>query len=622
MIRVELATIALLPPFSKVTLCTDLDDWVPLEGAYFTDRWRFDLAFDRYSQGFDCKFVLNGGNWNEGPNLQVPHGPDDSTYTFHLNRNAEQPVRFGPPLGPSVDIGPIHTRLFDVIYSQPADPVYDVIVIGSGMAGGVLADRLADSGVRTLLLEAGGVPLETHIANLPRPQNPGDIQVHKHVWARWDEFRAVNYDAPPPQEPGANVYNGGQAFNLGGRSVFWGGFIPRMSSWELDYWPRQLKWDLEDRYYQLAEDVMGRSTAPLTHYTRSVHRMLREFLPAYSHFDAPVAVRQNLAGANMITTGLFSTADLLLESVRTRGRSGSDYLTVRTHQLAINVAPGDPCVVTTRDIASERENQFRGRIAVLSCGCLESARLANRSDLGNGLVGQGVTDHPIAFTHFAIPADSPFYDRYGNVKTVSQPTEPREGEDRRRWPFNILLELGADFNQGRFLDEDIFEDAASKRSMICEIVFLNNAELHLPNSVNFDETRDFRPVTRIRNPGIADDVKAEIRRITDAVLNRLQGERLGGNEGDGGLGVVAHEVGSLRMAVTDSNNVTKGLQAALDGVVDSDGRFRDHPQVYACDLSIFPTSPAANPSLTAVALALRLADRLAVELDAQRSPEP
>ena len=36
--------------------------------------------------------------------------------------------------------------------------------------------------------------------------------------------------------------------------------------------------------------------------------------------------------------------------------------------------------------------------------------------------------------------------------------------------------------------------------------------------------------------------------------------------------------------------------------------------IYACDLSVFPTSPAANPTLTLAALAIRLADHLRAKL--------
>ena len=44
---------------------------------------------------------------------------------------------------------------------------YDVVVISSGMGGGVLADALSDAGRRVLFLEAGSLLYPTHITNLP-----------------------------------------------------------------------------------------------------------------------------------------------------------------------------------------------------------------------------------------------------------------------------------------------------------------------------------------------------------------------------------------------------------------------------------------------------------------------
>lgn len=601
MIFVELVTIAHIPPFSEVTLRTDKDGWIAtdIEGSYQKDRWVFELDDPKYFTGFECKFALDRQAWSNGENLSIP-GTDNLRHVFYLNE-----IGFAAPTRPVIELGQTQTKLLDISRPIPETKIYDVIVIGSGMAGGVLADRLADSGADILILEAGGVPLETHIANLPRRYVPG---FQKHVWQRWGEYQVINYDQPT--DGSVNNYGGAQGFNLGGRSVFWGGFIPRMSSWELDFWPTQLKWDLEDRYYQLAEDLMGRSTAPVTYYTREIHRLLREQLPEYSHFDAPVAVRQNLTGANTITTGMFSTADLLLESLRTGGMVGSEKMTLRTHHQVIKIEPNDPCKVIAQDIISGQAREFQAKFVVLACGCLESARLAKRSDIGNGLVGQGVTDHPIAYTHFTIPPTSPFYDRYGTIKIVSQPTEPRPGQTRVRDPFNVLIELGADFNQGRFLDEDIFNEAAKKRSMLCEIVFLTNTELILDNQLDFAVANEFRPIAKIKNPGLPSSVRNRVVEITNSILTALQAEKLDEGFGDGGVGGVAHEVGSLHMEVKTSNNIEKGLQQVLNGVVDENGKFLDQDSIYVCDLSIFPTSPAANPSLTVVALALRLADRL------------
>jgi len=46
------------------------------------------------------------------------------------------------------------------------------------------------------------------------------------------------------------------------------------------------------------------------------------------------------------------------------------------------------------------------------------------------------------------------------------------------------------------------------------------------------------------------------------------------------------------------------------GVVDADLRFLAYDNLYACDNSVLPTSPAANPTLTLAGLSLRLARHL------------
>ena len=60
----------------------------------------------------------------------------------------------------------------------------------------------------------------------------------------------------------------------------------------------------------------------------------------------------------------------------------------------------------------------------------------------------------------------------------------------------------------------------------------------------------------------------------------------------------AHTIGTCRM----------GTEAA-DSVVDRDGRTWDVPGLYLCDNSVFPSSLAANPALTIMAVSLRTADQ-------------
>lgn len=65
-----------------------------------------------------------------------------------------------------------------------------------------------------------------------------------------------------------------------------------------------------------------------------------------------------------------------------------------------------------------------------------------------------------------------------------------------------------------------------------------------------------------------------------------------------GFGVVAHEVGTMRIKKDGA------------GVVDENLRVNGVDNLYVCDLSVFPVSPAANPTLTLAALAQRLGNHL------------
>jgi choline dehydrogenase-like flavoprotein len=61
----------------------------------------------------------------------------------------------------------------------------------------------------------------------------------------------------------------------------------------------------------------------------------------------------------------------------------------------------------------------------------------------------------------------------------------------------------------------------------------------------------------------------------------------------------AHHVGTTRMH-----------SDPLRGVVDADCRVHGVANLHVAGSSVFPTAGASNPTLTLVALALRLADRL------------
>jgi hypothetical protein len=626
------------PDYAKIELRTSEDQWAdnPLPGRYdhTFGAWKWELDFARYKKGFECKFFATpfgrgkpDEGWQEGnDNLKfvaetTPVEPgsyklvDGETYSFAASK-----VTFPPRTLPFVEMGLAQRILFESV-AKP-NRRYDVIVIGSGMAGGTLADQLSDFGLNVLVLEAGGLLFPTHIGNLPRPHSdPGGFS--KHVWSLWDRFKVTNYDKPQGSD-----YDGGQGFNLGGRSLFWGGIIPRMTAWELERWPTQVKWDLEDSYYALAEDLMGRSTGPRTIYNRSIHLLLRKLFKELNHADAPMAIRSQFEGANTLPTGMFSTADLLTESLLSKTVGGDNRLEILLNHQAIEVKPGDPAQVTTFAMADNREVTFRARCVVLSAGCFESARLVKRSPglPQNELVGKGISDHPIYFTHFQIPRDSPYFSPEGNVKTLSQ---PKKISQEIPIFFNLLLELGSDINQGRYLDEDIWEAhlKARKDYMLCEIVFLFNDELATNNQLDFTGP-DMRPMPTIKKSDRSDWMKiaepfkwklllalqaqaVNAPRIVQPIQQNLEAWKKTLATEQAMPGAVAHEVGSLRMRVPKKLKTESGdEQPERPGIVDENLLYIGTDNVYVCDLSVFPTTPAANPSLTAAALAIRLAEHL------------
>jgi hypothetical protein len=126
------------------------------------------------------------------------------------------------------------------------NPAFDAIVIGAGMFGGYAADKLyrdgAAKGLRTLVLEAGSFLVPDHVQDLP----------------------AVGLEVPAPIPPGADhgqsrelvwgipwVSNDswvGIAYCVGGKSLYWGGWCPRLTDKDLAEWPEPVAAYLRANY--------------------------------------------------------------------------------------------------------------------------------------------------------------------------------------------------------------------------------------------------------------------------------------------------------------------------------------------------------------------------------------
>jgi len=577
-------------PDLMVTLRNNIDGWdKDIIGIYENDEWRFELDEAQYTQGMLFKFVLETSYWMNGQNLQI-FPTTNANFIFN-----ETAVQF--PLINEMVVENSHVQQLFFPPNLNENQLFDVIIIGSGVGGGILADQCSDQGLNVLVLEAGSYLFPTHVANLPRQHQVG--QFSKHVWGLYDEFKVNNYENAP-----FSNFNGGQAFNLGGKSIFWGGLIPRMLPWEMDFWSPEVKQYLENGGYDLAEDLMNRSALPASTYHQDIKRSLRTALPDYNHIDAPVAVQYSNGNFSTIPTGMFSTADLLMESMLTNGPSGNQTLSINLNHVVTQIQTDNNQVTGVRayDLIAKKYRTYQAKAVVLAAGTIESAKIAQLSNLQNpnNLIGTGITDHPIYFTHFAIPNTSRFYNPLECSKIISQ----HRNISADNHAYNIVLELGADFNQGRFMDDNILRQhqQLKNNTMLCEIVFLFNSPLMDGNFVRQTGESYVKPQINIQRSPTADSFWGEMNAVKDRIINTLGGVPLPGgnlNLNEAGLGGVAHEVGTLRMGAAPDNSV-----------VDTNLKFHTYNNLYACDLSVFPTSPAANPTLTLGALAIRLANHL------------
>lgn len=527
---------------------------------------------------------------------------------------------------------------------------FDIVIVGSGMGGGVLADALADKGndqpkKRILVLEAGSFLYPTHVYNCSRLPNGQVAQRFGcGTFRQTGDSGSTNFIGERPQ------------LNFGGRSIFWSGLIPTVQPWELDFFPEAVRQALASGLLDQAGTAMNQAVTMGAVAEAIVQRL--QASPLAQDFvieQTPRALHQPYLQQNgapvqnffVESTGVFNTAELLINQLKLSGddNSGADprglNLLLNHYVEDIRRLDDGRLEVFSRNTLNGEARSFQAGKVVLAAGSIESPKLLQRSTIGRdlgddvkGLIGRGLTDHPttsnlhVEATHigdFAIPRDS-------TAKIIFYSKGERDG-GRIRYPFNVEMNVNHEYWHLRENDPSAPETPIPLDGLpIVDIKFSFGNPLDPANMIKTAPPFGYVPEIEFRNQSHMDHLcgsrfpalagwrknAGEVFDLLNDVSDRIFGEFLKdgvpcrsserlGQDGRGfGWGTVHHAVGSLRMPGKDSHDGP--VQPA--SVVDENLQVVGADNLYVCDMSVMPFSSAANPVRHLVALALRLSARI------------
>lgn len=194
------------------------------------------------------------------------------------------------------------------------------IVIGSGMYGAFCAERIFRRGGKVLVLDSGPFVISEHIQNMADSDfdvvQTGNL-VGLPAFGHYQSPAAPSHNRPTPIEYAAHSYH------VGGKSVRWGGWSPRLTEEDLSQWPPAMAQYFRDYYREIEFQIGAFPTAdfikgPLNEALHSQISQLRDD-PELRIIDvqpAPIAVQADQPASGLFSFDKYSSLPVLIETLR------------------------------------------------------------------------------------------------------------------------------------------------------------------------------------------------------------------------------------------------------------------------------------------------------------------
>jgi GMC oxidoreductase len=520
---------------------------------------------------------------------------------------------------------------------------FDAIVLGSGMFGAYCAEKIyrqgAASNKRVLVLEAGGFLVSEHVQNLAR--------IGLNVAS------SVSSDPGVPRETvwglpwRSNQASPGLAYCIGGRSLYWGGWTPRLTPADQALWPPALSSHLNANYSKVESEI---GVTPSTDFiTGALYIDLKARLttasPTVTNIDsveeAPLAVQGAPPASGLFSFDKYSSAPILVDAIREAAGSPDSarrlFLVPRAHVIRLNTSGGNVNSIEV-DVAGQRNflPVSPSCAVVLAMGAVESTRVALQSFptplMGRNLMAHLRTNMTVRIRRSAISATLPT-----QLETAA------------------VLVRGSTL-QGRFHLQ--FTASASPTSASDDLLFRMIPDMDLLSSILDAQKSDWIAIT-VRGLGEMEGNKSSsvpnnvgswinlspfetdefgiprawVQLVTtpndnilwnsmdQAVLDLVQ--KIAGSPGNieyfyngtwqtppPSLGVISQQMHD-GLGTTHHESGTLWMGAPGSSVTDENGRFHHINNAYVTDLSLFPTAGSANPVLIGLTLARKVASAIA-----------
>jgi choline dehydrogenase-like flavoprotein len=519
---------------------------------------------------------------------------------------------------------------------------FTTVIVGAGAYGAYLAAALRRSRptARVLLLDAGSFLIGEHVQNLG--------QIGLDVPAPIGQDRGVARELVWGLPWRGNVEFPGLAYCLGGKSLYWGGWCPRLTAADLARWPAPAATYLQQHYTDVESET---GVVPDTDFIfGELHDALFPAVagavaavPGLAAVEpAPLAVQGSPPVSGLFGFDKYSSLPLLIDTIRrdVRGSNGSDaarrlFLVPRAHVIALHTANG---VVHTMEVDVGGQRQFLGVgpgcAVVLAASAIESTRLALHSFpsplMGRHLMVHVRSDFTVRIHRDALP---PLPSRVQTSAMLVRGSTPSgafhlqlTASTSRGGSDELLFRMVPDIEElsahlantdpqwvpltlrgiGEMTGDDATPVPHPQRSWI-DLSPFERDEFGVPRAY----VHLVASATDLQTWQAMDTAALTLAQAVAGAPQRIQYLYDGGwqtqpfpltrpfPEWHLGLGTTYHEAGTLWMGTDPATSVTDPL-----------GRFHHISNAYCCDQAIFPSVGSVNPVLTGLTLTHRLAQQV------------